>query len=123
MTVSHAAAMLTTIWTIAATVMFLATGSLMWGGFLIAAPLPMQLARMSDRESWSVMEALRGRRDDHGVSDALDHALRAPTPTPRLSADDAYFVPDCPRLDGPMDEVTIETAPRATTPPISTPLR
>ncbi len=97
--------------------MFVATGSLMWGLLVLAAPLPMQLVRMSDYETWSVGEILRARRDDPTVSDALDQALRGPLPT-RPAVDDDLFLPDCPRLDAPP-----LAAERPATPPASTPLR
>ena len=117
MTLSHAASVLTAVWTVACGVLFVATGSLTWGALLLAAPLPMKLVRLSEWETWSLGEVVRQRRDDHTVSDALDDALRGPLPV-RPVEDGAFFVPDCPALpavDAP--------APVPPTAPASTPLR
>ena len=133
MTLSHAASLLTAALTVAFSVLFMTTGSLAWGLALLAAPAPMQLARLTDKETWSVGEVVRGRRDDHAVSDALDDALRGPLPA-RPVEDGDFFVPDCPRLDtgrwartGPAEPPATRqgTAPAIPTgaAPASTPLR
>ena len=126
MTLSHAASLLTAIWTVACSVLFMTTGSLLWGLMVLAAPLPMQLTRLTDKESWSLGEVVRGRRDDRTVSDALDASLRGPLPV-RPVEDDAFFVPDCPRLDAGRFARTAPPPatplPAPPTPPTSTPLR
>ena len=99
MTLNHAARLLTATLTVGSMVGFVLTGSLMLGLLVLAAPLPMMWANVSERQTWSLGEVLRGRRDDQSIADALDARLRAPIPTPGHDlAPDDLFVPDCPAL-------------------------
>lgn len=123
MTLNHAAHLLTATITVVSMVGFVLTGSLTMGLMVLVAPLPSMWVQHSERQTWSLGEVLRGRRDDHTVADALDQAIRGPLPS-RPVSDDSFFVPGVPRLDPRHLTETLpapETAPP--TPPASTPLR
>ena len=99
MTLNQAARLLSAAMTVGGMLAFVTTGSLLMAMLVLAAPLPMKWVNASERQTWSLGEVLRGKRDqEHPVAAALDDALRGPLPS-RPVRDGAYFVPGVPRLD------------------------